>query len=381
MMKTSNRAVIVGGGIGGLAAAIALERSGWSVEVLERSAFEEVGAGISLWPNALRALDALGLGEQVRRRSALEGDGGIRRSSGEWLLRTDAEELARRFGAMVVIHRAELLEILRDAAPSTALHHGVEVKDVRGHGSEIEVVHSQGVSSGELVVGADGIGSVVRHSTFASAEPRYAGYTAWRFVAEADTRGSSGESWGRGHRFGIAPLDERRTYAFATANRPVGEGGPKLEELRRIFGDWHDPIPALLEAASEAQILRNDIFDLPPLPSFASGRVALLGDAAHAMSPDLGQGACQALEDAVVLAASLGTHPSVESALEAYDDQRRPRTQRIASRSRRIGQIAQWSSRPAVALRDLLVRATPNSSQLRSLAPVLEWEPPDEKGS
>ncbi|MFF5026056.1 FAD-dependent monooxygenase [Streptomyces collinus] len=116
---------------------------------------------------------------------------------------------------------------------------------------------------------------------------------------------------------------------------------------------------------------------MPPLSRFATGRAALLGDAAHAMTPNLGQGANQALEDAVTLAVLLDASPDVESALAAYDEQRRPRTRMIARRSRRIGAVAQWHSPPATALRDLMLRLTPGSATLDALAPVLVWQPPD----
>lgn len=374
-------AIVVGGGIGGLATSVALLKRGWEVEVLERApAFEEVGAGLSLWPNAVRALDALGLGEQVRAKALVEAAAGIRRVSGRWLSRTDTEEVARRYGPLVMIHRADLLDILRMAASAAALRAGVEVREVRPIRAAIEVAHDGGASRADLVVGADGIRSAVRRSLWPDApEPRYAGYTAWRLIADPGTRViAGGETWGRGERFGIAPLPDGRVYAFATANRPAGERSPRgeLAELRDRFGDWHEPIPTLLHVASEEAVMRNDVEELPPLATYVSGRAALLGDAAHAMTPNMGQGACQALEDAVTLAALLDADPTVETALAAYDAERRPRAQWVARRSHRIGVIGQWSSAPAAALRAALMWMTPNSSLLRSLAPVLSWTPP-----
>jgi 2-polyprenyl-6-methoxyphenol hydroxylase-like FAD-dependent oxidoreductase len=377
----SRNAIVAGGGIGGLAAALALLRRDWKVEVLERAAaFEEVGAGLSVWPNALRALDALGPSEKVRAQAIVETQAGVRDRSGRWLARTDTEELARRYGPLVMIHRAELLDLLRTAVPADSLRPGVEVTRVANDRTTAEVTHTAGVSRADLVVGADGIRSAVRRSVWPDApQPRYAGYTAWRVVAGlGEPISSGGETWGRGERFGIAPLPDGRVYGFAVANRPAGErvSGGELADLRRRFADWHDPIPALLEAASEEAVLRSDIEELPPLPTYVGGGVALLGDAAHAMTPNLGQGAGQALEDAVTLAACLDAHPSTASALAAYDAERRPRTQRIARRSRRIGVIAQWSAPPAVALRDAAMRITPSAAQLRSLAPILTWSPP-----
>jgi 2-polyprenyl-6-methoxyphenol hydroxylase-like FAD-dependent oxidoreductase len=146
--------------------------------------------------------------------------------------------------------------------------------------------------------------------------------------------------------------------------------------VRRRFADWPDPIPALLAAVPEGGVLRHDVYDLPPLETYVRGRVALLGDAAHAMDPILGQGACQALEDAVDLAACLDASGDVSSALVGYDRMRRPRTQAIVRRAAGLGIVAQWSWPPAVVVRDLAARLTPAAATLRSMAPILGWAPP-----
>ncbi|WP_067824939.1 FAD-dependent monooxygenase [Nocardia inohanensis] len=376
----ARKAIVVGGGIGGLAAARALSRSGWDVEVLEKAkAFGEVGAGLSLWSNGIRALDALGLGDAVRARAMVDTQAGIRDVSGRWLSRTDTAELARRFGPVVIVHRAELLEIMRAAVAAGALHLDTEVKEVRVVGEQVEVVHSHGVSRADLVVGADGIRSTVRRAIWGEVRPEYAGYTTWRVVVRPERPlQAGGETWGRGERVGLGPLPDGRVYLFGVAGVPAGERSAdgELAELKRRFGRWHQPIPELLEAAEEDAILRHDIFELPPLDTFVSTRVALLGDSAHAMTPNMGQGANQALEDAVTLAALLDRHAGIGAALAAYDKDRRPRTQAIATRSHRIGAVAHWSFPPLAALRDLVVRLTPPAKLLDGLAPVLEWEPP-----
>ncbi|MFH9663210.1 FAD-dependent monooxygenase [Streptomyces sp. NPDC017248] len=374
-------AIVVGAGIGGLAAGVALTRIGWRVKVLERTAaFGEVGAGLSLWPNAVRALDALGVGEQVRAQALAETQAGVRDVSGRWLARTDTQELARRFGPVVMIHRARLFDILRAALPADTLCGDTRVTKVTLRGQRVEAEHDKGVSRTDLLVAADGIRSTVRHSLWPQAPaPRYAGYTTWRLVVDTGRRLSAGgESWGRGERVGMAPLADGLTYLFCVANAPEGQLSPggELAELRRRFGHWHDPIPLLLAAADEDAVMRHDVYELPPLAGFVTGRAALLGDAAHAMTPNLGQGANQALEDAVTLAALLDSSPDVATALAAYDRHRRPRTQMITRRSRRIGTVAQWHSAPATALRDLMLRLTPGSAALNALTPVLDWQPP-----
>ena len=368
---TERKAIVVGGGIGGLATALALLRRGWQVEVWERAPrLAEVGAGLSLWPNALRALSALGLDDDIRGQALEESSTGIRTREGRWLSRMDAGAPDSRHGTGVMIHRADLLAVLAAALPTGILRTGVEVTHV---GPDGRVTHSEGSSTADLVVGADGIHSAVRRTVWPGAPgPRYAGYTACRLVTHPVDVDDGGESWGRGERFGYASLPDRRVYCFATVTAP--RNGPRigLEELRRRFGRWHDPIPALLDAADEDAVLQHDIHELPPLRSYVRGRVALVGDAAHAMTPDLGQGACQALEDAVVLADC--AHP--RDGLPAYDMQRRPRTQRVARRSRRIGRVAQQTSRSVVVLRDTLLRAAPADVFRASLEPVLAWYPP-----
>lgn len=378
---TERKAVVAGGGIGGLATAAALHRRGWDVQVLERADFTEVGAGLSLWPNALRALDAIGVGDQVRAAGAVEMTAGLRRPSGRWLTRSDTAQLTRRYGAVIMLHRADLLGALLKAVPPRSLVAGTEVRAVQQTGDRVTVRHTGGTIDADLVVGADGLRSAVRASLWPQApSPRYAGYTAWRMVTPPLTPRltEGGETWGAGHRFGYASLPDGRVYCYATANLPEGTALPRGDrvELADRFGAWHDPIPRLLAAAADVPVLRHDLYELPALSSYAKGRVALLGDAAHAMTPNLGQGACQALEDAATLAAMLDRAPTVAAALARYDALRRPRAQSIVDLSRRTGRAGQWSWRPAVAARDAVMTLVPPAVTIRSLGRVVDWTAP-----
>jgi len=340
--------------------------------VFERAPeFTEIGAGISLWSNALRALDLIadGLADEVVSHGDVELQGGIQASNGRWLSRIDVREVTRRFGPVIMLHRADLLRILLDRVPEQALVPGVEITHVDPDGT---VTHSDGDERADLVVGADGLRSTVRRLTWPDARPpRYAGYTGWRWIVSDHPAHAGGESWGVGTRFGHAPLRGDRVYCYATANTSEGAAGAEGEvaELRSRFGDWHDPIPDLVAAATESEVMRHDLYELPDVASFARGKVALLGDAAHAMTPNLGQGACQALEDAATLA-------HMPHDLARYDQERRRRTQDIVKRSRQMGAMGQWSFRPAVALRDVLMPLVPGSVGLRVLDPVLAWTGP-----
>ncbi|MEV0373020.1 FAD-dependent monooxygenase [Streptomyces sp. NPDC050636] len=391
-------AIVIGGGIGGLTAAVALDRRGWSVTVLERAAaLEPVGAGIGLAPNAQRALDAIDAGDAVRAMAAWQAAGEIRLPGGRRLARTDNGAAVRRFGGPVVIaHRAALIGLLAARLPEGAIRTraATELVDAGDpvQGGRPARVRIKGAEGGEpdeeltadLVVAADGIHSAVRRALFPGhPEPRYAGFTTWRFVAPAPAHPyTAHETWGPGSLWGTVPLHDGRVYAYAAAAVPPrgrAADGERAELLRR-FGDWHHPVPSLLAAVDPAAILRNDVRSAAaPPPAFHRGRVALLGDAVHPMAPNLGQGGCQAIEDAVVLAHEAAPDADLGAALAAYTRQRMPRTMDVVRRSERIGRLTTWRSRPACALRAALMAASARLAPdlaLRSLDGIADWRPP-----
>jgi 2-polyprenyl-6-methoxyphenol hydroxylase-like FAD-dependent oxidoreductase len=188
-----------------------------------------------------------------------------------------------------------------------------------------------------------------------------------------------GETWGPGAVFGMAPMPGDLVYCYATGSVPPGGRSPdgELAELRRRFRDWCEPIPTVLANATEEQVLRNDIYALPPLPTYVRGPVALLGDAAHAMTPFLGQGGCQALEDAATLSLAVETQPDLATALRRYDELRRPRTQAMVRKSWTSGVVAHLSPGPARIARNAVLRALPTSVFIKSLARPFSWRPED----
>jgi len=378
-------AVVVGGGIGGLAAAIGLRRIGWEVTVVERAAaLADAGAGISLHANGLRALDVLGVGAAVRAAARPQYTGGTRTPSGRWLARMDGAALARALGTPIVgIPRAVLLGLLRDALPARCLVVGVTVPSVdRSAPGRVRVPVGDGVLDADLVVAADGVRSRLRGGLFPRHPgPVHSGSTVLRAVTYRPvTLHSDFElTWGRGTEFGHIAFADGRAEWHAVLNSPPGvRYADALGLLRRRFGRWHDPVPALLDATRPEHVLHHDVHELAtPLPSFTGDRIALLGDAAHAMTPNLGQGACQALEDAATLAAALSTEPSVASALARYDGERRPRAQAVARAARLAGRMGQQLSHPlAVALRDTALRLAPSGATARAVLRHADWAPP-----
>lgn len=378
------KAIIIGAGIGGLSTAIALRNAGLEVVIYEQaSAIKEVGAGLSLWPNAVKALEKLGLGTALRQISIPQIDGGIHDWRGKIITAASADFVEREFGSGVIIaHRAELLAMFIEAAQGIPMHIASRLKSYEQSGQQVTAIFENGQrDTADLLIGADGIKSVVRAQMLGGKQaPRYAGYSAWRAIANFNYPTDAaywGESWGQGARFGLAPVSNGRVYWFAVMNTPENmpapAGGHKAYLLKH-FGSWHHPIPDLLSATDESVILFNGIYDLEPLTNWINGRVALLGDAAHAMTPNLGQGACQALEDAVVLGDAVKNIPDISTALAHYQAKRLARANSIVAQSRRIGQVGQLSNPLLCWLRDNLFRALPEGMRNRQIASVIGHE-------
>jgi 2-polyprenyl-6-methoxyphenol hydroxylase-like FAD-dependent oxidoreductase len=356
------KAVIVGAGIAGLAAAKALGDLGFAVRVLEREpGLRTEGAGLSLWPNAVRALEALGLGDVLDGCGHVLATGATLHPDGETISTAPLDRIAARFGPLVSVHRGELLAALRDRVEAP-VDFGIDVSCsagvFRADGEPIEA---------DVVVGADGIRSAVRELVAPGVEPRSAGQGAWRGVTHTGNLAPQGasETLGRGKRFGLVALEGERTYWFAV----LADGGADAE-LERAFAGWHEPIAAVLAATPAGERSYLDLRDLPPLPRWHRDHHVLVGDAAHAMTPNMGQGAAQALLDVATLRDELAAKPPAE-AFHAYERARKRPAERVVRQSRTIGRIAQTANPLAARLRDTLARRMPPALMAHQMGRVL----------
>jgi 2-polyprenyl-6-methoxyphenol hydroxylase-like FAD-dependent oxidoreductase len=301
------RVVIIGSGIAGLTAAIALRKVGIDVVVYERAPeLREVGAGISLWANALRALDYLGAGDAVRAVSLPLMRSELRANQGRRVLVSfAAKDFEQRVGFRPVVamaHRAELVGALAGLLTRGSVYYGHECIGLEQHSDRVVAHFANGhTDEADCVVGADGIRSFVRKTLFGPQAPRYAGYTCWRGIAprpEGIEPGYVGEWWGRGRRFGITTLTHDRVYWFAVQNIPPDRHAvDEKTVVAELFRGWAAPVPELIDATPSDRLIHGDIFDRPAIKQWSIGLVGLVGDAAHPTTPNLGQGGCMAIED------------------------------------------------------------------------------------
>ena len=383
MAKSIHQAIIIGGGIGGLCTAVALRQIGIDVRVYERTkAFERVGAGLAVWANALRALRKLGLADQVIKAGSVFGRAEIRDPSGRVFQSGDFAELERQLGEPnVAIHRAELQRILVSALPTSILHLGMKCTGVKQDADKVTIQWANGqTDQADCVIAADGLHSVIRQQLFPESKLNYAGRTSWRGIAETQDKAALttiSQTWGRGQRFGFVSVDPNHVYWFAVSNLPEGQTPPteeRKEFLMRLFQGWHHPIEHLMEVTTAEAIVEAPIYDIDPLPSWHQGRITLLGDAAHAATPDMAQGACMAIEDAVVFAGCLSQENDLAVALHHYETERKPRTTWISNRSRAVGRLAHIENPLLCTLRDILMAVVPEKVTRRQLEKAINFE-------
>ena len=354
------KVIVVGAGMGGLSAAIALRRTGHDVDVYERVVENKpVGAAISLWSNGVKCLNYLGLEQEVaalggRMDSMAYRDGFTGETMCEFSLAPVTEQTGQR---PYPVARADLQAMLMDAFGRDRIFLGMEMVAIADDGEQATVTFANGeTATGDLVVGADGIRSRAREYVLgAPVERRYAGYVNVNGLVPVDETIAPATQWttyvGDGKRVAVMPVAEGRFYFWFDVVVPAGEEYERSrarEMLGKHFAGWAEPVQRLIESLDPATTNRVEIYDIDPFHTWVRGRVALLGDAAHGTTPDIGQGGCSAMEDAVVLAQSLATNTiSVEDSLVRYQNRRAERAGELVLRARKRADVTHGKD-PAV---------------------------------
>jgi 2-polyprenyl-6-methoxyphenol hydroxylase-like FAD-dependent oxidoreductase len=397
------RIAIIGGGIGGLTAAIALRHYGFEPEVYEQAPLLlDVGAAIAIWPNAMRVLDRLGLSEQVLDRAGVMKEIRWLDQNGRLINRVAIEAAGEtNQSAAVALHRADLQHILLNALPRSSVHLGSSLIEQKQDDEKVAAQFANGyVAEAEFLVGADGIHSHVRTQLIDDAPPTYNGYMVWRGISPSIPHSippsTAIEIHGRGKRFGVGPVGLGRVGWWASANaanispkaiernadRKTWKQGESIvanrphdtqRELLRLFDGWYRPVLQLIESTASATILRTGAFDRSSNRTWGNRRITMLGDAVHPTTPNLGQGGCMAIEDAMILARCFEKYGPDEKTLRKYESLRFKRTSAVARYSRVYGSIGQWENVFARGFRKSMLTLVPEPVARRLMDIVFDY--------
>jgi 2-polyprenyl-6-methoxyphenol hydroxylase-like FAD-dependent oxidoreductase len=395
------RIAIIGGGIGGLTTAIALRHFGFEPEVYEQApALLDVGAAIALWPNAMRVLKHLGLADQILQLSGEMDEICWLDQTGRLINRVSLRE--PEFSSSIALHRADLQSTLLNAIPPTSLHLAHSLINFEQTKDQIVAHFANGhATTADILIGADGIHSHVRSQILNDEEPIYRGYTVWRGISPVAFNSipsrTAIELHGRGQRFGIGPVGGGKIGWWASMNaantslkanerrsdsRSFRQGKSFLPDRRRdtqrellhLFDGWHRPLIQLIEATPSFSILKTGAFDRRASKKWGVGRATLLGDAIHPTTPNLGQGGCMAIEDAMVLARCFRDYSVEEQTLRRFETLRYKRTSAITRYSRLYGTIGQRNNVWARAFRRSMFSLMPENVARRLMKIVFDYD-------
>lgn len=372
-MAKADRVVVVGGGVGGLTSALALQQAGVEVEVHEK--FDHLqgrATGFTLWSYAIKHLLELGLDDPERIGGPIEVTE-VHNQSGQLIEEMPVGEVSRKLGAPSCdVRRADLQRALMELLGDGVVHMGSECVGVETNGdSATALLAGGGRATGDIVIGADGIHSTVRSFVAGSAKLSYTGHAGWNgvldgFEHELLKPQRHVEIWARGSKAGVGDVGAGQVRWYVDRKQEAGPaGGPvdKDEILRHVEG-WYELIVAAVEAADPAEIVMNEIWDMPPIDSWTRGRVVLLGDSAHATAPWASMGACMTIDDAMTLVRRLDSEASIDGALAAYQHDRKERDEKLVKHSRQMGAMAMVHSPLGAWLRDEAMEHTPSKKLL-----------------
>lgn len=361
---------IVGGGIGGLAAAVALQHIGIQTTVYESaSSFQPLGAGIGIGSNAMLALQQINVGQDILANGMPLYEQRFLNDKGKVMNTIDFSLLKERFGEeTIAIQRADLHEALFNKIDSSTFHFKKSVRTFTENDTGVTLYFTDKTkATHDFIIAADGIHSLFRQTFYSHATPRYAGYTCWRGISPNENNVPlhlSNEAWSKKGRFGWAPLHNGDVYWFACINsnpdHPLYTNWTK-RELAHYFSFYSPTVKRLISETYDDYFLHHDIYDIAPLKKFNYGKVLLLGDAAHATTPNMGQGAGQAIEDAYELMRAYQLYHTWQEIVQHYNEKRVEKTKKVIQLSRQIGWAAQWDSSLLTTFRNTVFPFVPKS--------------------
>jgi len=368
MTETVN---IIGAGIGGLTTALTLKQKGLNVKIYESSAeIKPVGAGIIIANNAMQVFQKLGLQDKIEKVGNKISFMKITDTQLNDISVVDLSEFEKKYGVHnIAIHRGELQKILADEIGFENINLSKRLSKIEKEELFKLTFEDNTTFECKLVIGADGIKSVVRNQLFEESTLRNANQKCWRGICEIDLpknyHNELNEAWGKGKRFGFVKISDKKVYWYALTN--ANKFSKKTTNLLEVFKEFHTDILKIISATNKEQIILNDIIDLKPIDKWQAENVCLIGDAAHATTPNLGQGACQAIEDAYVLGKLLDEGLAIESTFKQYENLRRKKAHTIVNISWTVGKMAHIENNLGIWLRNKIMRNLPKSANKKQM--------------
>ena len=367
----NNSITIIGAGIGGLTTALTLQQKGFAFSVYESAdEIKPVGAGIILANNAMQVMQKLGLQEKLERAGNRISAMKITDPNLKPLSVVDLTSFEQKYQVSnLAIHRADLQKILAEEIGLDNINFSKRLAKVEKN-TRYNLTFADNLTlQTDIIIGADGIKSVVRNQLFAENTIRNANQICWRGVGEIDLpqqyHNELNEAWGKGKRFGFVKISDRKVYWYALANAKDFTG--KRVDLAELFQDFHFDILAIIKTSVQSKIITSAITDLQPIKKWQAENVCLVGDAAHATTPNLGQGACQAIEDAYILGKCLENSAEVQTAFKNYEQIRMKKAHAIVNSSWQIGKLAHLDNHFGIWFRNKLMKHMPKYANRKQL--------------